>query len=72
MISKTDSINLIIEVQAMTKAGINKFKCPAKKDIDDYELEEIISIIPEPISVTIRNFQINPRLWKELKDFESS
>ena len=68
---KTDSINPTIEVQAMTIAGINKFKWPTKKDIDEYELQEIISIIPEPKAVTSRNVQIDPLLWQELKDFQS-
>ena len=37
ILSKTDSMNPTIEEQAMTKAGINKFKWPTRKDIDDYE-----------------------------------
>ncbi|CAM1318676.1 Uncharacterised protein r2_g2668 [Pycnogonum litorale] len=71
IVRKTESINPTVQVQAMTIAGVNKFKWPTKKDIDEYELQEIISIIPEPKAVTSRNMQIDPLLWQELKDFES-
>lgn len=72
ILNKTTSSNPTVNVQSMTTAGINKFKWPTKTDIEEYELHEIISIIPEPKAVTDRNLQIDPLIWQELKDFESS
>ena len=64
----------------MKNAGTNKFRWPLKNDIEEYQLHEIVSLIPEPEGVgrqappppPIRNWQIDPLFWEVLKDYETS
>ena len=35
----------------MKNAGTNKFRWPLKNDIEEYQLHEIVSLIPEPEGV---------------------
>ena len=51
--NKTDSLeqNPTVEVKAMKNVDINKFTWPLKNDIEEYQLQEIVSLIPEPDGV---------------------
>ena len=59
-----------VVVRCMKIVGQNRFRWPLKDDIAEYELQEIISAIPEPLSVTTRHLQIDSLVWMELEDCE--
>ena len=59
-----------VVVQCMKIVGQNRFRWPLKDDIAEYELQEIISAIPEPLPVTTRHMRIDPLVWMELEDYE--
>ena len=39
----------------MQIVGQNRFRWPLKDDVAEFELQEIISVIPEPLPVTTRH-----------------
>ena len=57
-------------VQCVQTVGQESFRWPLKDDIAEYELQEIISAIPEPLPVTTRHLRINQLVWMELDDYE--
>ena len=59
-----------VAVKCMQVVGQNRFRWPLKDNIVEYELQEIISSVPEPLSVTTRHRRINPLVWMELEDYE--
>jgi hypothetical protein len=60
-----------IQVKCMQKVGKNRYFWPAKDDIVWYEHEHIVQTIPEPLNVTRRHLQVDPKIWEEIfKKFE--
>ena len=57
-------------VQCVQTVGQESFRWPLNDDIAEYELQEIISAIPEPLPVTTRHLRINQLVWMELDDYE--
>ena len=65
-----DTTKETVSVKCMQIVGENRFKWPQNEDITEYELQEIMSAIPEPMPVTTRHVQIVPTVWKELVEYE--
>ena len=62
VVLEVDETSLL--VKAMHRIGRNRFFWPTMDDIIWYNLDKIVTIIPEPRPVTKRHLQVDTSLWK--------
>lgn len=58
-----------VKLKCMHRNGINKLFCPSpREDINWYSDDQILCLIPEPVSVNKRSVQIETNVWQHLEE----
>ena len=55
-----------VKVKCMYKVGLNRFMWPRTDDVIWYTMDQVVAVIPEPLHVTKRHVQVEPKLWEDI------
>lgn len=55
-----------VKVKCMYNVGPNRFLWPKRDDVIWYDVHDIVAVIPEPMPVTKRHLQVDPKVWGDI------